>query len=269
MPTTYTHYRFGLQVAERLPEDLKQIIYEYPELFYTGVHGPDILFYYFPWAKNKVNILGNDMHTWSGRKLFSMAGDVVKAGGFDRRDLSYMFGYLCHFALDRQAHAIVDLEAKRVGSTHTEIEAELDRILLVRDGYDPIRKILTKHLHPSLENAKVIAKFCPGVSVQQVLTAQKMNVFFLNQLVSPFRLKRQFLFGLLKAVGMYEGYKGLFINYQPNPACKEPVEKLLVRYDNAIPEAVTFITDFADTVQGDKPWNPLFAYNFDGQLTED
>ena len=269
MPTTYAHYRFGLQVAERLPEDLKQIVYENPELFYTGVHGPDILFYFIPWAVNPVNALGNEMHEWSGKKWFSMAAEVVNGSGFDRRDLAYVFGYLCHFALDRQAHAIVDLEAERVGSTHTEIEAELDRILLVRDGYDPIRKVLTKHLHPSKANAKVIAKFCPGVSVQQVLVAQKMNVFFLNQLVSPLRLKRQFLFGLLKAAGMYEGYKGLFINYQPNPACQEPVEKLLVRYDNAIPEAVTFITEFADNARGEKPWNSLLAYNFNGQPVED
>jgi len=266
MPTTYTHYKFGVQVLERLPEDFQKIVYEYPELFFTGLHGPDILFFYMPWSHNKVADLGNDMHRWSGEQFFTMAGDVVKASGMDHKALSYMYGFLCHYALDRQAHAIVDDEAARVGSTHTEIEAELDRILLVRDGYDPITHILTDHLHPRMANAKVFAPFFPGISPREVLVAQLMGRFLLDQLVGRSRLKRAVCFAALKAAGMYEGYKGLFINYEPNPACAEPVRKLLDLYDKALPEAVQFIQDFEANIEGTKDWSSLFAYNFDGQL---
>jgi len=268
VPTTYTHYKFGVQVLERLPEETRALILENPYLFYTGLHGPDILFFYMPWQKNKVSDCGNDLHRWSGKQYFSFAGEQVVKNGMDHKDLAYMYGFLCHYALDRQAHAIVDDEAARVGSTHTEIEAELDRILLVEDGYDPITHVLTDHIHPSMANATVYARFFPGITPKEVFAAQEMSIFFLGLLVGRSRIKRQAMFAALKAAGMYDNYKGLFINYEPNPACAEPVQKLLDLYDKALPEAVQFIADFTDNITGKKDWSSLFSYNFDGQLVD-
>ena len=44
MPTSYAHYRFGQKVVGRLPEKYQYFAYEYPEYFYAGLHGPDVLF---------------------------------------------------------------------------------------------------------------------------------------------------------------------------------------------------------------------------------
>lgn len=54
MPTTYTHYAYGQEVFHKLPEELQRKIEPYIEYYNIGVHGPDILFYYHSYCKNKV-----------------------------------------------------------------------------------------------------------------------------------------------------------------------------------------------------------------------
>lgn len=66
MPSTYAHYIFGQQIRGRLSGYERKVIDKYPELFNIGLHGPDILFYYRPLGKNKVNQLGSRMHSESG-----------------------------------------------------------------------------------------------------------------------------------------------------------------------------------------------------------
>ena len=51
MPTTYAHDRFGREVYEQLPANLKKIIRENKKLYLIGLHGPDIFFYYHPFSK--------------------------------------------------------------------------------------------------------------------------------------------------------------------------------------------------------------------------
>ena len=44
MPSTYAHYRMGLQVRGMLEKKEKQWIEAYPELYQIGLHGPELLF---------------------------------------------------------------------------------------------------------------------------------------------------------------------------------------------------------------------------------
>ena len=53
MPTTYAHDRFGREVYEQLPANLKKIIRENKKLYLIGLHGPDIFFYYHPFIAEK------------------------------------------------------------------------------------------------------------------------------------------------------------------------------------------------------------------------
>lgn len=57
MPTTYAHDRFGREVYEQLPVNLKKIIRENKKLYLIGLHGPDIFFYYHPFSKNRVCLI--------------------------------------------------------------------------------------------------------------------------------------------------------------------------------------------------------------------
>ena len=47
MPGTYAHYAFGKKFLAQLDDEIKNM-----DLFFIGLHGPDILFYYKPLIYN-------------------------------------------------------------------------------------------------------------------------------------------------------------------------------------------------------------------------
>ena len=75
MPTTYAHDRFGREVYEQLPANLKKIIRENKKLYLIGLHGPDIFFYYHPFSKNRVSDYGTFLHEQTASVLLD---DEVK-----------------------------------------------------------------------------------------------------------------------------------------------------------------------------------------------
>ena len=46
MPSTYAHRRFGANVLEHLPDEVRVQLEMNRELYDIGLHGPDLLFYY-------------------------------------------------------------------------------------------------------------------------------------------------------------------------------------------------------------------------------
>ena len=146
MPTTYAHYKLGREVRKKVSTQVSAIIEEYPGLFQIGLHGPDTLFYYKALSKNKVNSIGYHLHELSGKDFFEKAAVVIKEAKYEKAHLSYALGFLCHFALDVTCHGWVNSQVKAKIADHLEIEAELDRELLIRDGKNPETAILTGHL---------------------------------------------------------------------------------------------------------------------------
>ena len=155
MPSTYAHYRIGQEVRNNLGELERKVVEEYPELFLIGLHGPDILFYFAPLFNNQVNQIGYSMHGRPGKEFFKNAAEVIKQYPGNNAYLSYVYGFICHFTLDETCHGYIDEKIAASGISHTEIEVEFDRMLMVKDGYDPIRHKLTGHIVPSIENAAV------------------------------------------------------------------------------------------------------------------
>lgn len=155
MPSTYAHYRIGQEVRNILGESERKVVEEYPELFLIGLHGPDILFYFAPLFNNQVNQIGYKMHGRPGKEFFKNAAEVIKQHQENDAYLSYVYDFICHFILDETCHGYIDEKIAASGISHTEIEVEFDRMLMVKDGYDPIRHKLTGHIVPSIENAAV------------------------------------------------------------------------------------------------------------------
>lgn len=71
MPTTYTHYAYGQEVFINFPKNYKEKIEPYIEYYNIGVHGPDILFYYHSYCKNKVNQYGVKVHHEPAREFLN------------------------------------------------------------------------------------------------------------------------------------------------------------------------------------------------------
>ena len=199
MPSTYTHYRFGQEVIQKVPDDIQKIILENKELYDIGLHGPDILFYYQPLKANPINSIGYQMHEHQGKEFFDNALKIIGEKPMDEA-LAYLLGFICHFTLDASCHGYIDQKITQSGISHSEIEVEFERFLMIEDGLDPIRHKLTHHIIPSVDHARIIAPFF-NVTAKQVIKALKSMKFYNDLLIAPSKLKRNFIYALLHITG--------------------------------------------------------------------
>lgn len=243
MPSTYAHYRLGKEVLGRLDYGLRSIAERNIELFDIGLHGPDILFYYDALRRNPTNRIGFEMHDRPGRVFFEPARGSLD--GVENRDAgeAYLFGFVCHFALDSTCHPYIERRVHESGIAHTKIEGEFDRMLLIMDGMDPIRQDLVGHIVPSDGNSEIISGFFPGITPQQIRKALEDMVYYNGLLVCPGWLKRHMVVRSLKRSGNYDDMIGLVLNRDGDPRCEESNRELLELYRRSSDLSVQLIND--------------------------
>ncbi|MGN0341864.1 MAG: zinc dependent phospholipase C family protein [Roseburia sp.] len=269
MPSTYAHYRMGQEVRSSLDEDAGKIVEEYPDLFLIGNHGPDILFYYKPLFSNKINQIGYGMHERAGKEFFEHAATVIKRHQGNDAYLSYVYGFICHFALDVTCHGYIDEKIASSGISHAEIEVEFDRMLMVKDGYDPVRHRLTEHIIPSVDNAEIIREFFQETDSEQIRKALEGTIKYNNLLVAPSKGKRFLINSFLTVTGNYKELHGLMVNYQANPHCADSTEKLWALYQEAKKLAIVLIHEYQEYLAGPRELNSIYDYTFSSQLTQE
>lgn len=262
MPTTYTHYRFGNHVLSKLSPVLQQQVTPWRGLFDIGLHGPDLLFYYKALSKNHVNQTGFSMHHQPGIDFFVPAASTIREIPEKAAALSYLYGFICHFALDSCCHPYIGEMIEKTGITHSEIEAELDRCLMIMDGLDPITYQPTAHLQAQKGYASVISRFFPAITEKEIAKSIHSIRFYCNALVCPQSWKRSLLFTGLKLAGCYDSIHGMVINYQPNPDCEEICIHLLSLYQGAIVTAVELIENYTSYLQGEQEPDKRFLHTF-------
>ncbi len=219
----------------------------YRFLFDFGVHGPDLLFYYKPMGTNPVNQTGYQSHKRTGRDFFTQAIETVKASPEPDKAKAYLYGVICHFALDRECHPYVGQKEKE-NVSHSLIEASFDRFLMQKDGLDPVTHDVTAHLHPSAESARVITPFYPPLTEKEVLQAEKGMVFYLKALIAK-GAKRSALLTSMKLVGAAK-LGDLFVPYAQDPRTVDSDLRLYGLYKGAVPLALTMIEEAGAVLDG-------------------
>ncbi len=267
MPSTYAHYRLGQEVLKNLPAKEKRLIEQHKELFDIGLHGPDILFYYNPLYPCRINKQGYNMHAKSARLFFEKAADELEY--LNERDtqaaLAYIYGFCCHFALDVCCHGYIDEKIAIDGVSHAEIEVEFDRKLMIEDGYNPLTHSLTDHIHPLMENARIICKFFNYLAPEDVEKALQSMISYNKLLIAPSHIKRGLIYALLAITGNYKEMHGLLVNYKANPRCMDSTQRLHEYYASAVKMAQTLIVEFRDSAEGELPFNRIYDYTFGAQ----
>lgn len=231
MPTTYAHYRFGCDAFKTLPIEVQAVIQRHRSLFDFGVHGPDLLFYYKPLSKNHVNQTGYRDHERTGRDFFTQAVQAVSNSPDPEAARVYLYGVLCHFALDRECHPYVG-QKEQTGVTHSAIEASFDRYLMEKDGLEPVTHRVTQHLHPSAESAAVIAPFYTPLTTEEIYRAEISMRRCLNLLIAAGMKRRVLLLGMSLAGKSSIGE--MFVPLEQNPRCADSDEILYSHYQNAL-----------------------------------
>ncbi len=266
MPSTYAHFRAGQRLRARLTGTPKAAVEAHPELYNIGLHGPDILFYYEPYHKNRVSAVGYRQHEKSGASFFSFAAKAIRSGAGRAQDLAYLYGVLCHFALDVRCHGLIGEKMVQSGLSHAEVEVELDRALLTRDGFAPASAHLVGHIVPTHRNAAVIEKFYPGVSAAEVEKALRGFVFYSELLRAPSPLKRQVLFAALRLAGCYQDIHGMVVRTAADPRCADSTAKLLTLYEQGETLALRLIGEYEAYLAGKAPLDEMLRWNFESRM---
>lgn len=137
MPACITHYLFAQKVLEALPnwENIDRCAYDW------GAQGPDFLFChrYFSLSKEKsLKEYGNALHQAPPSVTLEAMRTFLKQHK-EPVYRSYVWGFLCHYALDSTAHPYVNAlaaelaeqrPAENTSTMHGEIESALDAIVL-------------------------------------------------------------------------------------------------------------------------------------------
>lgn len=137
MPAAITHYYQALRVWNRCsPGNPEKSM----DAFLWGAQGPDFLYYHRllqPWSKN-IREIGGRLHHEKPSCLLSAMRDFQRSKGNQITEL-YLFGFLCHYSLDRTVHPFVYWDVKSLrkfypgrgdGFLHNQVESVLDGILL-------------------------------------------------------------------------------------------------------------------------------------------
>ena len=162
-------------------------------------------------------------------------------------------------------HPYVNGTAAAGDLTHTKIEVEFDRSLMVADGLDPVTYDQTGHIQATLENAEVIAPFYPVVTDRQVRKALDSMVFYHHLLMARTAGKRRLLTAASRQPGLGRGLEDLVICPDGDPRAWKaiPGSGPSTTWPGTGP--LQFLQDFDAYRAGESPPLPEpFQYNFEG-----
>lgn len=260
MPTTYAHSSFGEKILKNVEGNVKDIINKNIELFNIGLHGPDILFYYKPLSSNHVNKIGHELHSKTVDLFLKRAKNIISDSQNKDAAFSYIAGFISHFMLDSYCHPFVrQIELKNI--SHSTIEAELDRFLMIKNNLQPLTFKPTKHIIPKAENAKCISMFYDGVSSEEILSALKSMKMHLNILVAPGKLKRNLIITSLKLFH-HENMIDLMMSLKPSKESADYTKELINLYESAIIPTAEIINEYYQNLNENIELNNRFNRNF-------
>lgn len=262
MPTTFTHDIFGKEVFHKLPDELKGVIRKGKQVYRIGLHGPDIFFYYRPLMKNKINQIGHDMHWENASVFFRKAAEEYQKSP-EPCLAAYLLGFACHFVLDSTCHGYIWNYEKEKGVSHAEIETELDRYFLEREGKELFHYLPTDPLVPSKENAQVIARVFPAAGEKAVQSAVRSQKIYDGLLTCKGKWKEKIVLGGMKIFGCYGKMEGQVMRKNSNPVCRESTKTLIGLYQQAVEDAVPVLENLYQALAGEGRLSPRFERNFE------
>lgn len=264
MPTTYTHDLFGKIVYKQLPEEIRKVIRKNGDLFRIGLHGPDILFYDL--TNLSVSSIGVEMHSIPAASFFLRGMSMVRARD-DERLLAYLLGFGCHYLLDSVCHPYVEDVAKAKVITHTLLEKEFDRTLMLETNKNPYHFYPSDCIVPKVSYARVIRKMFPGLGTRDILVSLRMMKFLTNAMVYDNRGKRRFLVALVTRIaGKRKSRSALefFMEKDPVPGSEKPVKELHRYFDQAAEEAPAYIEELYSLSKKELPLSKRWNRTYNG-----
>lgn len=260
MPSTYAHYRFGMQALTLLPPQVQRSINRFLPLYQVGLHGPDLFYFYSPLSKTRIGGMADRYHHAAGRVMFEEAADRLDFTPSEGA-MVYLFGVLAHFCLDRLCHPLINGWASEEKAGHSEIESEFDRYLLEKDGRTPphTQKIGT-HLHlrwPERQSAAEVYDHVSSAQLCRALTNMRVLVALAQ---APEGWRRQIAGRILSLSG--KNGQDFIMCTQANPRCSWANEPLEAGFRQALDEYPSMLQELVDYFEHKTPLGDRFDLIF-------
>ena len=253
MPSNYAHLTFAKKVLPTLDTGLQHRIAPETDEFLLGSFGPDMLFYYYPIFVSRIAKIGGDIHDRPAAEALERLRPLV------RRQLpyaaSYAAGFICHFVLDNACHPSVIPECKAAGVSHIGFETEFDRMLMEKDGRDPLSYKPLDELHIDERLFCTLKGLYPCTAHELSLCCKHMKT----------------VSGMLTAcsgtpmagiVGAFGGISGTVMRKHPLPSCKKGCEELEGILERSVPVASFLIDSYFLSVRANSPLDNFFSGTF-------
>jgi hypothetical protein len=265
MPTTYAHDLFGKKVYQKLPGEIKEVIRQNGALYRIGLHGPDILFYYMV-SRNPVSKFGIRMHKERARAFFEQGMQQVRETG-SRELLAYLLGFGCHYLLDSACHSYVNETADAGIMSHTLMEKEFDRLLMMQTGKDPYSYRPSDCIRPKYHYAQVIHRAIPLVRTGNIYISLKMMKFLTNLMVCDDEGRRRaYLYRFLSLGGKKNADDLIehFMRHHIPEGYEDAIAGLESLYEDAILEAPEYLEELYGLSKEDCPLSLRWDRTYNG-----
>ncbi len=255
MPANYAHYYYGELIKEKIKENesIYSIIHNNLNEFEIGLHGPDVLFYCNPFKKNEINTYGNNLHDEKALNFFLKAKEIYLKGSEKDAELSYLFGFLCHYVLDMNCHPLVEDYIPKENASHYEIESSLDRHILKLNNKNPLKENLTSHFIYKEETAKILAQYF-NISFKDAKKSIKEMKLIGKIIVLPHKFQRKivnFLLKILKA----QSFNNILVPFEDNLKCKESDKVITKKLLSCVDEGKDLIINYYEFIKNNSPLN--------------
>lgn len=257
LPSIYAHSRFAQQAAGTLPEHLRLSVNRFRQLYDVGSQGPDFFFFYQPLFKTKMGQLGHRYHRMTGKEFFEGAAEHLRQAPSEGGQ-AYLYGVLCHYALDSVCHPMIRSASAEGCPGHTELETEFDRHLLTKDGKVPAHlQNLGRGLHLTWGGCVTVAGFYPPATAYTI----RQGVGTMALVGRALSMKNR---KLLQAVFRLGGeHAAQMVMYtRPNHRCAQLIEPLEQLYDAALERYAVMAAQLGSCLADGTPLGPEFDVTF-------
>lgn len=265
MPSIYAHNKFGKLVIPNLSKEMKSVIRKYPNSFRIGLQGPDFLFFFRAFSKNKINQVGVFYHHHDIYPFMEHALEVIRKYGTDSSCFSYIMGFICHFSLDNACHPYVHTAMEETGCGHVEIEGDLEQLILSSEDYAPEYYPLDMLVPADLATALSMKPFYKDLTVGTIHKSLKWMKKIKRLFVAPCFIKRSLIDLIMHATCHYKQLNGHVIQPTANRRCRKATKHLYKRLKTAVPDAVNLINNFNAALE-DNCLSSEYHKDFNGNI---
>lgn len=266
MPAAFAHDLYGRQVYGLLDKEIKMAVKREKDSFYLGLHGPDPLFFYRALGKNELTEKGHRLHEQPASGIFSYGLRMIgEAESTEEKDVltAYLLGFACHFALDNSLHGTINKITEQTAFTHGEIETELDRRLLVREGMDPLRANTMTHIKNTpetrLASSRILMEREDRMG-EAITSFHAVGRIFIN----TGECFKTFLCMILRAAGCYEGIHGMIMRKRETPGLGPVTDRLEQMFCQAVPFGAELTSGLFLSIREGAALPGAFEGNFEG-----